>query len=271
MRVGVASRWDLERALAKARSIVEALEGEAEVLVERGTAKELDREGVPFEEMDGLDFVVLVGGDGTILRALHRLPETVPVLGVDMGEVGFLTNASPEDAEDLALDLLDGFEVERRGRIRPAIAGGEELPLAMNEAVVITSEPAKILDLAVRVDGREAERVRSDGMIVATPTGSTAYAMSAGGPIVDPRVDAALVVPLAPFKLSARPLVVPGESKVEVELLKKGKRAKIVVDGQHVRELDEGDIIEFRRADDPALFVKTWQGDFYSKVRQKLE
>lgn len=270
MKIGVAARRDREDALEKARSIVEAARGEAEVVVESDTGQELGLDGSPLEEMEGLDFLVLVGGDGTILRALHRLEAPVPVLGVNMGDVGFLTNASPEGAEDLVLDLLEGFDVEKRSRMRPVV-GGEELPAAMNEAVVITSEPAKILDLAVRVDGREAERVRSDGMIVATPTGSTAYAMSAGGPIVDPRVDAHLVVPLAPFKLSARPLVAPGESKVEVELLRKGKKARIVIDGQHVRELDEGDVIEFRRADEPALFVKTWQGDFYSKVRQKLE
>lgn len=270
MRIGLVARNDLEAAIEKAESILGAVEGE-DVLVEEETAASIGLDGGrSLEEFVDLELVVIVGGDGTILRALHRLPEPVPVLGVNMGEVGFLTNASPEDAEELVRDLLNGFDVERRERLVPSLRS-EELPPAMNEAVVITSEPAKMLNLEVRVDGRKAERVRSDGMIVATPTGSTAYSMSAGGPIVDPRVDASIVVPLAPFKLSARPLVVPGGSKVEVELLRKGKRAKLVIDGQFVTEIEEGDVIEFCRAGEPALFVKTWQGEFYSKVRQKLE
>lgn len=269
MRVGVAARHDLDSAIEKAVSIVDALEGE-EVLIEREAAGEMGAEGVEFAEMRDLDLMVLVGGDGTILRALHRLPEPVPLLGVNMGEVGFLTNASPDEAERLIGEAREGFDVESRERIQPRI-GDREVPPAMNEAVVITSEPAKMLHVQARVDGREAERMRSDGMIVATPTGSTAYAMSAGGPIVDPRVDGTILVPLAPFKISARPMVVPGGSKVDVELLRKGKEAKLVVDGQYVEQLGEGDVISFTRAEQPALFVKTWKGDFYSKVKKKLE
>ncbi|MBS1263930.1 MAG: NAD kinase [Methanonatronarchaeales archaeon] len=270
MKVGLTARHNLDEALEKAGSILGTIEDRAEVSVELDTASALGVEGLPLRDMSGLDLLVLIGGDGTILRTLHGLETPVPILGVNMGDVGFLTNAEPQGAEELVVDLLDGFDVERRDRLQASVRG-ENVPPAMNETVVITSEPAKILNLEVRVDGREAEHVRCDGMIVATPTGSTAYAMSAGGPIVDPRVDASVVVPLAPFKLSARPLVVPGGSKVEVELLRKGKRAKLVVDGQFVRELDEGDVIEFSRAEEPALFVKTWQGEFYSKVRQKLE
>jgi len=271
VRVGVAARVDLDEALEKAEEVYGAVVGGGEEAVfETETAEELGREGVSFEDMGDLDLLAIVGGDGTILRALHRLPKQVPILGVNMGDVGFLTNASPEGVEELVGELLDGFDVETRERLQPRVEG-VDVPPAMNEAVVITSEPAKILNLHVRVDGRDAERVRSDGMIVATPTGSTAYAMSAGGPIVDPRVEASIVVPLAPFKLSARPLVIPSGSKVEVELRRKGKRAKLVVDGQYVRQIDEGDVIEFCRAEEPAKFVKTWQGEFYSKVRKKLE
>jgi len=134
------------------------------------------------------DLILIYGGDGTILRSLQLLPNPTPILGINMGEVGFLTVVDPETAFYMIDDVLDNYEVVERARLAVKL-NDFELPCAMNEAVIITSRPAKISQFKIHVDGKFMEDFRADGVVIATPTGSTAYAMSAGGPILDPRVD----------------------------------------------------------------------------------
>ncbi|MDF2956938.1 MAG: NAD kinase [Candidatus Alkanophagales archaeon MCA70_species_1] len=216
-------------------------------------------------ELEGVDVIICIGGDGTLLKTLHALESPIPVVGIDTGGVGFLADIRPENAVAAVLKILEGFEVEKRERLAVSV-DGERLPYAMNEVVVLTARPAKMLHFAIFVDGSELERLRADGVIFATPTGSTAYAMSAGGPIVDPRVDACIIVPLAPFTLSARPVVVPASSKVHLKLFEKS--AELVIDGQLYRRIESDEEIEITKGE-PALFVKTDES-FFSKVRSKL-
>ena len=162
--------------------------------------------------------------------------------------------------------LAGNYEVEEEERLSVSISTKERIPFAMNEAVVITSKPGKMLHFAILVNGEEFERLRADGVIFATPTGSTAYAMSAGGPIVDTSVKAMIVVPIAPFKLSARPLVLDIEKKVSVELLSE-KDALLVIDGQFYRNVATNEHIEITRGE-PALFVRV--RPHLLKVKEKL-
>jgi NAD+ kinase len=147
---------------------------------------------------------------------------------------------------------------------------GKRLQDATNEIVLITARPAKILTFRIAVDESEIEDMRADGIVVATPTGSTAYAMSAGGPIVDPRVDASIIVPIAPFKLSARPWIVPGNSSIKVEMTIPEKEAALVIDGQHSYNMVENDLVTVTRAENPARFVSSSINGFYEKVQSKL-
>jgi len=252
-KVGIVCRGESED-LRLLDEITDRIKDEVEVVIK----------GVG-DELGDVDVIICMGGDGTLLRTLHALEAPIPVVGINMGGVGFLADIPPEDAVATVLKILEGFEVERRERLAVSI-GGERLPYAMNEAVVLTARPAKILHFAIFVDDSELERLRADGVIFATPTGSTAYAMSAGGPIVDPRVDACIIVPLAPFALSARPVVVPADSKVRLKLLE--KNAELVMDGQLYREIESGEEIEITKGE-PAFFVKTAE-NFFSKVKSKL-
>ncbi len=214
------------------------------------------------------DLILIFGGDGTILRSLQLLPKPTPILGINMGEVGFLTVVDPESALYMIDDIVDSFEVTERSRLAVK-RNHEDLPCAMNEAVVLTSRPSKISHFRIHVDGKLMEEFRADGVVLATPTGSTAYAMSAGGPIVDPRVDATIIVPLAPYKLSSRPWVIPGKSTIELQLLREDKESMVVVDGQYSASVKKSDMMTFTRCDTPALFVRF--GDkFYDMVREKL-
>jgi len=265
-RIGMVCRGRAEDVTVLGR-LIGSVEGRVEVILDEETADKLNKQGMQIEEMD-VDLLISIGGDGTILRALHALKKPTPVLGINMGAIGFLAEVQPENSLSTLTKLLEGFEVEQKERLAVGIEGAEErMPYAMNEAVVITSKPGKMLHFLIFIDGMQLERLRADGVIFATPTGSTAYAMSAGGPIVDPKVDATIIVPIAPFKLSARPTVVDINSEISLDLLEM-KDAELVIDGQFYRAIGKGERISITKGE-PALFVKLWNKHFL-KLRDKL-
>lgn len=255
----------------------DVVEGVVERLDERGvdhvydarTAEALGRDGVPLDAMeDATDAVVAVGGDGTILRCIQRMHDPVPVLGINTGRVGFLAAATPADADSRVDDLVERGATERRCRFAVSVGGERVLP-ALNETVVVSSRPAKILEATVRHDGATVETIRADGLVVATPTGSTAYAMSAGGPILEPSVNGRLVVPLAPFRRSASPWVLHDESPTTLELTRVDRCASVLQDGTHVCEAGHGDEITVERHANDAEFLAPEDG-FFGRVRAKL-
>jgi len=248
--------------------LLEPIEERVEIIFDEATAHKLQKRGMKIEEMN-VDLLICIGGDGTILRTLHALKSPTPVLGINMGAIGFLAEVQPENSVSTLTNLLEeGFEVERKERLSVVINGKTaKMPYAMNEVVVITSKPGKMLHFTIFLDGEELERLRADGVIFATPTGSTAYAMSAGGPIVDPKVNATIIVPIAPFKLAARPTVVDINSEISLELLEM-KDAELVIDGQFYRAIGREERISITRGE-PALFVKVWDKHFL-KLRDKL-
>ena len=210
-----------------------------------------------------------MGGDGTILRTIHKMVDPLPILGINMGTLGFLVDVEPKDALETLDHLINGFEVDSRSRLK-VLLNGICLPPAINEVALLTASPAKMIEFEIIVDGALMEDFRSDGVVIATSTGSTAYAMSAGGPIVDPRVDAIVLVPVAPFKLSSRPWVIPGGSTIEVKLKLPEKEALMVIDGQSTTTISVKDTIVISKAKTPARFVKVTRDGFYAKVKSKL-
>jgi len=242
-----------------------------EIFVDQDIAPQIGREGTGVAEMERakVDFLVSVGGDGTILRTIHKMADPLPILGINMGTLGFLVDVEPRDAIETLKRLLSGFVVDERSRLKLLI-NGVCMPRATNEIAFLTASPAKMIEFEIIVDGALMEDFRADGVIVATSTGSTAYAMSAGGPIVDPRVDAIVLVPMAPFKLSSRPWVIPGDSIIEVRLKLPEKEALVVVDGQTSNTISSLDRVVISKAKTPARFVKVGKDGFYAKVKSKL-
>jgi NAD+ kinase len=270
-KIGIVSRCDRPDVIEMVKNLIGYLEKKAEILLDNRTAQELKASGKPIGEMreEGAELVISIGGDGTALRAIQKMEDPLPILGINMGTIGFLVDVNPKDAFSTIDKIFESYEVEERSRLAVTL-NQEHLPPATNEVVIITAHPAKILSYKIYVDQNELEELRADGIVVATPTGSTAYAMSAGGPMIDPRVDATVVVPLAPFKLSARPWVVPASSEIRVELLFPKKEALVVIDGQYTRKITEADRITITKAEKPARFIKTRRNGFYEKVRIKL-
>lgn len=265
MRFGVTANPESPRAVEAAKGVIQLLGREHRVLVEENLASALGEEGAALKAMD-IDHLVTVGGDGTILRALQR--SDFSILGINISRVGFLTEVGLDGVEDALKELAAGrFEIDERIKLRGEV-GGKRLPECTNEAVLHTASLAKVRRFRVKVDGEEISRVEGDGVIVATPTGSTAYSLSAGGPVLDPRVRAFVVTALAPFRQSLRPTVVPADSEVAVELRGPGP-CVMVMDGQEEVELKGGTEVTFRLSDKRARFVR-FRRDFYARVREKL-
>ena len=216
------------------------------------------------------DMATILGGDGTLLRAQSRLKPEIPIFGINMGTVGFLTEIEVKDTFTTLKEILKGnYYKEKRTRL--VVSHDNHDFTAMNEVVVMTNKPAKMLHFEIRVDGGVIEEVRADGLIISTPSGSTAYSMSAGGPIVDPKVAGFVIIPICPYKLGVRPFVVSDNSEITVKLLKKGKSAVFVMDGQITEEADYEEEIKFKKSPKSAYFIRTSSKYFYEKVKDKLK
>lgn len=216
------------------------------------------------------DMATILGGDGTLLRAQSRLKPEIPIFGINMGTVGFLTEIEVENTFDAFKDILKG-DYYKEKRTRLVVSHENHNFTAMNEVVVMTDKPAKMLNFEILVDGEIIEEVRADGLIISTPSGSTAYSMSAGGPIVDPKVAGFVIIPICPYKLGVRPFVVSDNSEITVKLLKKGKNAVFVMDGQINEEAKYEEEIKFKKSRKDAYFIRTSSKYFYEKVKDKLK
>ena len=268
MDFGILAKPGLPKALTTSRMVRNYLRGCKKVdnvVLEERLARSLREEGVPLSEMK-VDVLVTVGGDGTVLKALQEAQGRI--FAINAGVLGFLTEVPVEEAVSGLKRILDGkYLVEKRLRLRTTLCG-KRLYDSTNEAVVHTSTPSKMRHYRIFLSGQLVDDVRADGIIIATPTGSTCYAMSAGGPILDPAVRAFVIVPLAPFKMSARAVVVPSHRKISVSLMD-DKPSKLVLDGQFEETVGPGTSIEFSASERPAEFIR-FSSDFYAHIRRKL-
>ncbi len=223
-----------------------------------------------------LDAMVTLGGDGTLLRGARLLRGAqVPVMGINLGRVGFLTAATRDQAVEALERLAEGrYLTERRRTLQAAIisARGDvaQLPTALNDLVIHKGGVARLIRLNVQVDGEDVGNYSADGLILATPTGSTAYSLSAGGPIVVPDVEALLLTPICAHTIAVRPLVLPADARISVKPLRPGAEDLLVsVDGQQAMMLGADDTVELRRGD-AAVLLARFQQDYFARMRASL-
>jgi NAD+ kinase len=228
------------------------------------------------EELPGLvDLLVVLGGDGTLLSMARAVGDLgVPILGVNLGGLGFLT-ATTLDEMLPALDaaLAGRMAIEERMLLTARLVrGGQAIGeySALNDVVITKSAMSRIVDLAVSVGGRHATGYRADGLIISTPTGSTAYNLSTGGPILFPTMDAVVLTPIAPHTLSNRPIVIPGDERIEVTLLD-DQDVMLTMDGQVGVPLRERDTVEVQKAAARMRLLRFPHKDFFSVLRTKLK
>lgn len=221
------------------------------------------------------DLVLVFGGDGSILHVARRLDANpIPVLGVNYGRFGFLADLDPDGLEDGIRRWLAGdYETHERTRLRVALRRDGEIArewLALNDVVVGHSDLGRVVDIDVELSGRHAIRFTGDGLIVATPTGSSAHAAAAGGPLLDPTLSGVLIVPIAPHSLSTRPLVLSGSHEITLRVDASRAPAAVTVDGSPSLALRPDDVIDVADAQSPIAMVRVSAGPFYETLRNKL-
>lgn len=231
----------------------------------------------PLQELAArVDLVVVIGGDGTLL-SVARAPgmRDTPILGINLGRLGFLVDVSPDRAIIELNQVLDGaYELEPRSLLKTTVSRrGAVLHqgIALNDAVLRVQSTVRIIEFDTFIDGLDVGRLRADGLIVATPTGSTAYALSAGGPILTPEIDAMLIVPICPHSLNHRSLVVSARAVIEVRLTSASRcDVQVALDGQENIDFTPGDILRIERSDKPLTLVHPRNHQFLRMLRSKL-
>ena len=242
----------------------------------------IDSETIPVDERNAptipedTDLAITLGGDGTLLYGARCLAgRDVPILAVNLGDFGFITEISSSEWADVLTNSLEGrLGVSRRIMFDAQLQRGEKRLQSfsgLNDAVVRAGDFARIISLRVHLSNTYVARYRADGLIVATPTGSTAYSMSAGGPILHPEMDAFILNPICPFTLSNRPIVIPGEEicVLEVEATQRTEIV-LVIDGQEVCGLKPKDRVLFNKSAKTTLIIQSNKRNFYEVLRSKL-
>ena len=284
-RVGLVAKRHLDAAagviaeLARwldARGLFPVFEADTAALVSGTVGATTSRDDLPA----ACDLVVVLGGDGTLIGMAGRIAQSrvsIPILGVNFGSLGFLTEITlPELYPALESVLAGTALIDERMMLRAqTMRSGQTIAdrFVLNDAVITKGALSRIIDLAVWVDDQPIMRVRADGLIVASPTGSSAYNLAAGGPIVHPAVDALLLTPIAPHMLTNRPVVVPGASQVRVEPVMNDTSDKVFVtfDGQSGHPLQSSDVVNIRRAERPLRLVRAPTRNYFDVLRQKLK
>ena len=285
-RVGIVAKQGLAAAAVHVSALAAWLrERGVEVVFDRDTAElaagthggaALTREALPRE----VDAVIVLGGDGTLLAMAARIAQAgrdVPILGVNFGSLGFLTEIRIDELTASVEGLLNGTVMldERAMLEAEAIRRNQAIDsrVVLNDVVFTKAALSRMIELSVSVSGRFVTRVKADGLIVASATGSTAYNLAAGGPIVHPMVNALVLTPIAPHTLTNRPVVIPGGAEIEVQAHGSGSPDEIFVtyDGQSGYPLHDGDVVKVRKSDRVLRLVKAPARGYFQLLREKLK
>lgn len=278
MKAGLVARVDKPQAAALTRSLLETLGARGvEVLLERRTAEAVGAPGLDEQQLGSVcDLLIVLGGDGTILRALHRMRGPIPpIFGINVGSLGFLTGVHGEAWPKAVESIVAGdFRLSARTMLRVELVREGvtvEAFTGLNDAVVSRGQHSQLIKVAVRIDEEELSVYHADGLIVATPTGSTAYSMSAGGPLLLPESACLVITPICPHVLTNRSTVVSDQARLELRLVGGGPGVTLNVDGQEIRDFGPGDVLRISRAAE-TLRLATLPGRTFSDVlRDKLK
>jgi len=278
--IGLTARSNIE-IVDSLQAVIQFLEHNTgiNILLDENIANLLDGNNYPFFSLDELgnkcDLVIVVGGDGSLLQVASTLADhDLPVTGINRGKLGFLTDILPDDIESTLQPILDGdFKIESRFLLDLSIGDGEQkyLGSALNDIVLHPGKAVQMIEFELYIDNEFVYNQASDGLIVATPTGSTAYAMSAGGPIMHPRLDAIVLVPINPHSLSSRPIVIEGNRELTLIV---GDRHSILpqlsCDGAMSHSCSPGDRITIRKKPKELKILHPADYDYYETCRSKL-
>jgi NAD+ kinase len=275
-RIGVVAKATSREAIQTAHELAAWLvRRDLEVALDGAALRARASEAVgTFDPAGTYDLVVVLGGDGTMLSVARSLQQELPILGVNLGHLGFLTEIGRGELYPNLVKVLSGeYRIEKRGLFDVELrrsSGGSTSYEVLNDAVIAKSALARIIELDVSVDSLSVARYRADGLIISTPTGSTAYNLSAGGPIIYPLLPVAVITPICPHTLSQRPVVVPDDEKIEIVLETPREEVYLTLDGQEGTTMGYRDRISVARSARHVRLVKTTARTFYDSLRGKL-
>ena len=276
--VGLIAKTGSEQVLESLRRVQKFLKSQAvDIVLEADSAEMLGVEGstCALTDMgDCCDLVIAVGGDGNILGAARALaPAGIPILGINRGRLGFLADVSPDEIEIQVGAVLKGdFATEDHFLLQGEVTGREEMHSALNEVLIHTASMPKMVEFDLFINDEDVYTQHSDGLIISTPTGSTAYALSAGGPIMHPSLDAVVLVPMFPHTLTSRPLVIPGDFEMKVQVASPGDvEARVSFDSQVEFNIQAGDELVVRKMKTPLKLIHPPGHSFYDVCRSKLD
>lgn len=278
--IGLIAKAESEQALYSLRQLVHFLEGrDCKVILDRELAEAFPDSGLQLGSVsqigESCDLVIVVGGDGCLLGAARALARYgVPVLGINRGRLGFLTDVLPSEIEFRVGQVLSGdYTIEPRFLLEMEVRRGKNTlgeGSALNDVVLLAGDSVHMIEFDLFIDGHFVYNQRSDGLILSTPTGSTAYALSGGGPIMHPKLDAMVLVPLNPHTLSSRPLVVDGNSEVKIQIQTSKVQPLVSCDGLEGVRVQLGDVIVLRKKPYRLKLLHPPGHDFYEACRSKL-
>lgn len=247
------------------------------ILKAKRTAEALgEREFYTDDEIrEQADLVIVLGGDGTLISAVRLLGmKETPILGINLGRLGFLTETRASDAIPAIKSVLDGdYRMERRMKLHSHLLEDDEKVLeidVLNDLVINKSDVARIIEMSLYINKVLVNEYRADGLIVATPTGSTAYSLAAGGPIVHPGLESMIITPICPQGLSNRPIVISDDSEIEIRIKTRNERVSITFDGQVYRQLDTEKTIKVKKASSYTHIIVPKDKNYYALIREKL-
>ncbi len=280
-KIGIISKPYDSAIATTVRSLYQYLHGQSlEICADEVSTSFLSSEPIQASNFDEIatnsDLVIVVGGDGTILHAAHNLIEKeIPLLGINLGRLGFLADISPNEIEKQLSQILAGEYLEQQRVVLQAslIREGKSIGscCAINDVVVHAKQEVRMIELETRVNNIHVNTLRADGIIVATPTGSTAYALSGGGPILHPGTDTIVLVPICPHTLSNRPIVVNANSKVEIIFPTENRHPALAsVDGQIDMDFMPSDKIVIEKGKHPLRLIQPKEYDYFDVLRVKL-
>lgn len=284
-KIAIVTNYNIQEKLTAAVSIADRLSQYVETVYIPSSFKDrimrahLHRKYFSYISIDEIyessDLVIGIGGDGVMLEAARRAtPASIPILGINMGRVGYMTELEMTELDMLENIFKGDYYLDERAMLRVEIkanSGNTKFTAyALNEAVVANGSTARIIDLQLSDNGRLVSEYRADGLVIATPTGSTAYSLSAGGPIIDPKLSCFCVTPICPHSLIARPLIFPDSAVLEVKnVCVREKVLHLTVDGRATFDLYFGDTAIITKSALKAKLLRIKNDDFYSKIRMK--
>ena len=268
--VGLVARCDKKQALELAKEVAEYLKNKGlEIYIEDATAEKINMQAktVPLKNMK-TDFIITIGGDGTILRTCLAVPKSKPILAINMGVRGFLTEVEPKEAYSALDRTLNGdFKIEKCTKLAVS-TDGKALPDALNDVVISAGEPSKILYTQIYKDDEPILKCQADGLIVSTQTGSTGYSLSAGGPVLDPEMEAFVLTPICSLTVF-RSIVFSADSKVTIEAIRP-KEVLVLIDGNYRQVVtSKNPTLTITRSKNVASFIR-FKDDFYHRLRSRL-